>query len=124
MTKHTFKVGDRFRFVRHNSDSGERFGREGEEFVVHDVRGTQVTFTHPKHSFKVGAYPKDIEFLPDVEPSVSQASNLKANFSIPREILTEAAEAYVKDVYGVTLASAKLPYGTALVPLHAELKAT
>lgn len=123
---HVFSSGDRFRFIRDNSDGGAEYGQQGDEFVIHHVSDDRISFIDPKRSWKVGAYIKDIEPTTGdapVKPAKKTQLNLKANFSIPREILTEAAEAYVKDVYGIALASAKLPYGTALVPLHAEVAA-
>lgn len=121
---HVFSSGDRFRFIRDNSDGGAEYGQQGDEFVIHHVSDERISFIDPKRSWKVGAYIKDIEPATGdapVKPAKKPKPNLKANFSIPREILTKAAETYVKEVYGITLASAKLPYGTALVPLHAKV---
>ncbi|QWK78591.1 hypothetical protein [Ochrobactrum sp. BTU1] len=115
MTKTIFKAGDRVRRLRCNNTHQMPVGSE---WTISDFRPDGYFLV--EGSFPYGCDPKYFEL---VVPAKKPQPNLKANFSIPRDILTQAAEAYVKEVYGVTLASAKLPYGTALVPLHAEVAA-
>ncbi|WP_079211875.1 hypothetical protein [Brucella pituitosa] len=114
MTKHTFKAGDRVRRINHDNNSVVRVGTEWT--VASDDNGW-LDLKETKHS---GGASRNFEL---VVPAKKPQPNLKANFSIPREIITEAAKAYVKEVYGVTLVSAQLSYDTAPVPLHAEIKA-
>ncbi|MEJ5084925.1 hypothetical protein [Brucella pseudogrignonensis] len=116
MTKHNFKTGDRVRRINHDNNEKMTVGTEW------TVSGQYQTTYSDWLEFAEGG-DGNAENFELVVATKKPHPNLKANFSIPREILTEAAEAYVKDVYGVTLATAKLPYGTAMVPLHAEIKA-
>ncbi|UWF59788.1 hypothetical protein [Brucella sp. 2716] len=103
---HVFKAGDRFRFVRDNTDGGAPFGKKGDEFVIHRVNGKRVDFSHPRYSREVGAYIEDIEPVTksaSVDPEEVPAESLvKATFTLGRGEIEKVLKSHLESKLGIT----------------------
>ncbi|QWK78592.1 hypothetical protein [Ochrobactrum sp. BTU1] len=101
-----FNVGDRFRFIRDNSNGGARFGTIGENFEVKGVShspsryGDQITYHRPGVTFDVNVPVKDIEL---VVPAKTPQSPIKATFEFSRVEIEEAMRDYVSKKLGLRL---------------------
>lgn len=88
-----FKKGDRFRFIRDNSDGGAKFGRKGEEFELVEIFGaTRFRFSHPDWSWLVNVRAEDIELAEPEKPKAPVKATLYVSVKEIEELVTDLLE--------------------------------